>query len=538
MFSVCYNLLCVCLLTVSANVLRGNLYQLDIVHYNDFHDRFEETSVAYPICKSNDTSCLGGFARLYQEINTLLDERPGALLLNAGDTFQGTYWYTLLKWNVTQTFINMLPNDAHALGNHEFDDGIPGLVPYLKDLKGPVLAANLLSSKDSQMNGLYQPSVVVEKKGRKIGIIGLITKSTERLSNSEGVTFLEPVPIVKKEAKILTDQGVDIIIVLSHCGIIEDLQIAKEVGENIDIIVGGHSHSLLWNGEAPSKEPVTGPYPIVVESKAKPGHKVLVITASAYTKYLGNMTAYFDSEGDLQSFEGSPVFLNRSIPEDPKIKALLAPYTEKLHRIVNEVVGYSDDDFDMDICASQECALGNFVTEAFLNSSSELYPTKLPAISFFLRSMIRSSLLKGDITKGSIINMSPFTNNLVTFVIKGKHIIEALEKSVLHPWTVHPYAGSSTPHFTGIHAKINTTSAKVLEIHLKMGDELKPFDVDADYQVSTLDFLTRGASGFTMFKEHGRDHKVLGLDSEAIERYVRKASPIKAHLDNRLELIS
>ncbi|KAJ8712722.1 hypothetical protein PYW08_008026 [Mythimna loreyi] len=539
MFSLCSYLLCVCLLVVSANVLRGNdLYQLDIVHYNDFHDRFEETSVVYPICLSNDTSCLGGFARLYQEIHTLLQERPGALLLNAGDTYQGTYWYTLLKWNMTQKFINMLPNDAHALGNHEFDDGIPGLVPYIKALKAPVVAANLVSAENSPMHGIYQPHVVLERNGRKIGIIGLITKETELSANADGVTFLEPIPVVQREAKLLTEQGVDIIIVLSHCGLAVDKQMAKHAGENIDIIIGGHTHSLLWNGEAPSKEHVHGPYPIVVESKEKPGHKVLIVTASAYSKYLGNMTAYFDKQGELQSFEGSPVFLNRSIPEDPNIKALLVPYAERLHKIVNEVVGYAEGDFDMDLCAAHECSLGNFVSEAYLDISKELHPTNLPSISFLQRGMMRSSMLKGDITKGSIINLAPFNNIVVTFVISGKYIVKALELAVMHPWKTKPYIGPFTPHFTGMKATIDTTIPKVVEILLKDGDEYKEFHLDRDYQVTTTDFLTRGGNGYSMFKEYGRNLTVLGVDSDVIEKYIRKVSRVKPHLDNRLTLIS
>ncbi|KAL4720217.1 hypothetical protein ACJJTC_010562, partial [Scirpophaga incertulas] len=89
------------------------LYQLDIIHYNDFHARFEETSVETPTCRYNNNSCLGGFPRLYHEIEVLRRDKPESLLLNAGDSFQGTYWYTLLKWNVTQQFMNLLPHDAH-----------------------------------------------------------------------------------------------------------------------------------------------------------------------------------------------------------------------------------------------------------------------------------------------------------------------------------------------------------------------------------------------------------------------------------------
>ncbi|KOB72026.1 Apyrase [Operophtera brumata] len=75
--------------------------------------RFEETSLVTPTCRFNNNSCLGGFPRLYHEIQVLLDEKPDAILLNAGDSFQGTHWYTLLKWNVTQEFMNLLPHDAH-----------------------------------------------------------------------------------------------------------------------------------------------------------------------------------------------------------------------------------------------------------------------------------------------------------------------------------------------------------------------------------------------------------------------------------------
>ncbi|CAH0595088.1 unnamed protein product [Chrysodeixis includens] len=534
-------LLCVCLLAVSGHVVRENeLYKLDIVHYNDFHDRFEETSVEYPICQTKDSSCLGGFARLYHEVKTLLKQKPGALLLNAGDTFQGTYWYTLFKWNVTQHFINMLPNDAHALGNHEFDDGVAGLIPYIKAMRAPVLAANLVASNDSGLQGLYRNHLVLVKRGRKIGIIGLITQKTELLSNAEGVTFLDPIPVVQKEASLLKEKDdVDIIVVLSHCGLDVDMQIAKEVGENIDVIVGGHTHSLLWNGEAPSQEEVAGPYPVVVPTDSKPEHKVLVVTASAFTKYLGNLTVYFDIYGEMMKFEGEPIFLNRSIPESPKMKAILEPFATKIHTLVNQVVGYLNDDMDMNECSSKECALGNLFADALLHAANKRNTqSKLPKISFLQRCMIRSSIAKGPITTGSIINMSPFTNKVITVTIPGRHIIDALQMSVMNPWRRRPYAGGYTPHFSGLRVKINTTRAEVLDIFVKVDNEYLPFDMDQEYEVTTLDFLTRGGNGFTMFKEFGRDITVIGKDADAIEDYVRKASPITPKLDKRLVLVS
>lgn len=213
-----------CLLEKQKRILNflSSPYNIEKLQLYRFY-RFEETSVNYAVCNTNDTRCLGGFARLFQEIKTLLRDYPDALLLNAGDAFQGTYWYTLFKWNITQHFINMLPNDVHvsryrytrilytsnantlsasssletvsdqlieifrmliiylvlqALGNHEFDDSIEGLVPYLQALHAPIVAANLDSSKEPSLNGLYQPHVVVTRNGRRIGIIGLITTET------------------------------------------------------------------------------------------------------------------------------------------------------------------------------------------------------------------------------------------------------------------------------------------------------------------------------------------------------------------------
>ncbi|XP_030033577.2 apyrase [Manduca sexta] len=524
---------------VSGGVIKNDLFPLNIVHYNDFHARFEETSVNYPVCKVNDTSCLGGFPRLYQEIKTLLKQYPDALLLNAGDVYQGTYWYTFFKWNVTVEFINMLPNDAHAIGNHEFDDSIVGLVPYLQRLKGPVLAANLDTSLEPSLSGLYKPHVVVERHGRKIGIIGLITTSTKTSSNPGEVIFLDPIPIVQREAQLLTDQGVDIIIVLSHCGLDVDIQIAKTVGENIDVIVGGHTHSLLWNGTSPSNETISGPYPITVEHEN--GHKVLIVTASAFTKYLGNITVYFDASGNVQMFDATPIFLNRSIPEDPEIKNLLQPYSQYIHNMIEEVIGKSNDYLPDEGCASQECAIGNLVADAFLEESRLKKPSNLTTVALLVRNNVRASLPKGDIIRGAVINILPFTNNVVSFEIRGKYILEALKHCIEPYWNIHPYAGPLLPQVSGLRVALNTTEPRqVVSVEVKEGDQYKPLQMEQMYQVVTLDFLRRGRSGFKMFKDHGKNSMSHRKDAVVVENYIKAITPITPSdlIQNRLIIMN
>lgn len=124
----------------------NNLFELSIIHFNDFHARFDEISPKTLLpCAYNNTEelCIGGIARMKTVIDSLISKRSNAIVLNAGDNFQGTFWYNLLRHNVTSFFLNLLPIDAHVLGNHEFAHGIEGLKPFLKSLISPVVLANI-----------------------------------------------------------------------------------------------------------------------------------------------------------------------------------------------------------------------------------------------------------------------------------------------------------------------------------------------------------------------------------------------------------
>lgn len=104
----------------------------------------------------------------------------------------------------------------------------------------------------------------------------------------------------------------DIIIALSHCGIERDTEIAQEGGSDLDIIVGGHSHSLLLNGALPiGSRPAHGVYPIAV--KQSNGHQVLIVQASAFTQYVGDLVVRFDAKGEVFDWIGNPVYLDESI---------------------------------------------------------------------------------------------------------------------------------------------------------------------------------------------------------------------------------
>jgi 2',3'-cyclic-nucleotide 2'-phosphodiesterase (5'-nucleotidase family) len=143
--------------------------------------RFDEITPKAKMCKNND-QCIGGYARMVTVVNLLRkmrqDEKLNPLFLNAGDNFQGTTWYTLLHYNMTASLMNLNPPDAMTIGNHEFDGSPTELRLFLDAIRAPVLVANMNIKDEPSLKGKFKKSIVVQRDGRKIGIIGVIYDKT------------------------------------------------------------------------------------------------------------------------------------------------------------------------------------------------------------------------------------------------------------------------------------------------------------------------------------------------------------------------
>lgn len=429
----------------------------------------------------------------------------------------------------------MLPHDAHAIGNHEFDDGPEGLAPYLSALKAPVLAANMDVSKEESLKGLFKPHIIVKRKGKKIGIIGLITTDTKTLSSSGNVEFTDPREATRREALALTEKGVDIIILLSHCGLAVDIELARDYGEYIDIIIGGHTHSLLWNGPSPSNETVEGPYPIFETTTANQRHKVLIVQASAFTKYMGNLSVYFDYKDDYVKWEGGPIFLDRSIAEDENIKKKLEPYAKMVHDAENIPVGETTTTLDSEECVRGECSLGDLVVDAFVEWAKEKSDSETNYLSFIQRGNLKSSILEGTITKGTIFELLPFKDRIQTFDLKGTYVLEALERSVSEPWSYEPFKGGWLLQVAGLKVEYNITLPEGHRITSVTIDETGlPLDSEAYYHVVAPQYLADGGDGFSMFSKNKRNVVEIGRDQDALEEYLKKHSPLNIHTEGRI----
>ena len=291
-------------------------YSLTILHTNDFHARFEPVSKYDSGCGSEDNAegkCFGGSARLVTAINDARARTNNSILVDGGDQFQGTLFYTYYKGKLAAEMMNKLGYDGMTVGNHEFDDGPEVLASFMDTINFPILMSNADVSGEPLLAGKLAKSTVIERGGEKIGMIGLTPEDTDDLASpGDNVTFSDPVVAVQGEVDKLTAMGVNKIIVLSHSSYLIDQQVAANT-TGVDVIVGGHSNTLLSN----TNERASGPYPTMVGDTA-------IVQAYAYGKYLGELNVTFNDAGEIITAVGEPISIDGTVAEDAETVARIA----------------------------------------------------------------------------------------------------------------------------------------------------------------------------------------------------------------------
>ncbi|EDW66277.1 apyrase [Drosophila virilis] len=524
-------------------------FPLSLIHINDFHARFEPTDTSGGICDEGE-ECVGGYARTVHMVRRLLEEQRdhNPIYINAGDSFQGTLWYNIGRWNVTQEFLNMLPADVMTLGNHEFDHGVAGVVPFLKTINTSMLVANMDSAHEPTMDGLYERSLILERGGRKIGLIGVILETTDTLANTGKLIFRNESDTIREEARLLQEQGANIIIVISHCGYDVDKVIAANAGDVIDVIVGSHSHTFLYTGDPPGPDKSRGDYPTEVIHSS--GHRVLIVQAGCYAKYVGNLTVYFDDHGDVLDFEGAPLYMGPDVPEDEEVLKALEPWKEVINREGQVVVGRTMVDLTKSDCSDRECNLGNFFCDAMIHTFTGLTPFNQNAwtnvsIGLAATGGLRMALLRGNLTYAHMVNMSPFENKLIAYNLPGRKLVEALEygvskidleNGVTSSYIMLQVAGLKVTYdYTKpINSRVISVLARCADCDVPIYEPLEPAKI---YRIASPDFLQGGGNGFTMLAE-GTDVQISITDLEALLSYTSNIDPIYTGLEGRITVLN
>ena len=223
------------------------LVTLTILHTNDMHSRVEP----FPMDGSRNQG-LGGLSKRASLIATIKNQQEHTLLLDAGDIFQGTPYFNYYEGEVEMKAMKMMGYDAATIGNHDFDAGMANLKKQLGVGGFPMINANY-GLKNTVLEDQIIPFKIFEKGGIKIGVTGVGIELDGLVPKHlyEGVKYHDPMKAANEmAAKLKHEMACDYIICLSHLGYkyrenkIDDNSLAEE-SENIDLIIGGHTHTFL-----------------------------------------------------------------------------------------------------------------------------------------------------------------------------------------------------------------------------------------------------------------------------------------------------
>ena len=413
---------------------------------------------------------MGGAARRKVVVDSVRSAADNMLLIDAGDAVQGTLYFNLFGGEVEQKVMNALGYDLRILGNHEFDNGIDSLAAVLALADAEFLATNYDLS-HTPLDKEFDKYTTRRFGDRKIGFIGINLRPEGMISegNYDGLRYLDAMEAANASAWWLKNiDTCDMVVAITHIGYNPsvppgDLALAK-ASDNIDVIIGGHSHDLI--------DPTKDTYKWLVPNEN--GRDVLITQNGKQGKYVGEITIDLDSL--TTSYKLIPIDKRLDSRIDPSIAGLIAGYRSGVDSLMRVPVGRTAIELEQ---TSQE--LLNWATDIVLARGRELADNVDFAI--LNKGGLRRGLPKGTITKGEIMTMLPFNNRIDIIDIKGSDLMPAFEQMAR-------VGGNGVSEGVEITYELEGAS-KDPEIESVIING-KPLDPDATYRVATIDYLAKG----------------------------------------------
>lgn len=508
-----------------------------------------------------------GIAKVATLIRQARKDDPDLLLLDSGDTIQGTpleYFHN--KRNNTppdpmMLTMNALKYDAMAVGNHEYNFGLHVLEKARSEAKFPWLSANTYENKGKgDPANHYQPYIIKESQGVRIGVLGLTTPgipSWENPPNYEGLEFHETVSEAKKWVAVLRDVGkVDVVVIAMHMGIEEDLRtgtpnpssvpnenaaiaIARQV-PGVDVILMGHTHrevpSLFVNNN------VIKTYMDIPNQKTSGyfDEGVLLTQANRWASHVARVDLYLEkSEVDnrwhivAKSSRTIPVTEKTEI--DPEIAKLGEPYDKETQAWLGRNIGESTEELTARDCRFHDTAIIDLIQRVQLEAGNA-------DVSMAACFNPEARIPKGAVTVRDIAGLYEYENTLVTLELTGQQVKDALEQSARYfkeyqpGKTLNDLVDQRIPGYNfdvaeGVTYDIDLTKPFGQRIqNLKFKDQ--PLSPTRKLRVVTNNYRVNGGGGFTMYKNAPVVYRSSAEVRELIIDWVEKHKTIPTATDN------
>jgi len=515
---------------------------LQILHINDHHSHLDASKLDLKFDGKTKTRVkVGGIARVASKINEL--RTSTTLVLHAGDANSGTLYYTLFKGKADVEMMNEIDFDAFTLGNHEFDGGDEILKNFINQAQFPIISANVEVKQGSALDEKWDPYIIKDIEGQEVGIIGIEIAQKTKVSSmpSDDIIFYDEAVRAQRYADELKAQGVNKIILLSHFGYENDLELISKV-TGIDVIIDGDSHTLMGDFSAVGLKSSVATYP--VNTKDKAGNPVCIAQAWEYSKVLGELHVSFDAAGTVTECKGTPHLLlgnkfkqknakkkrvdvnetvrksilsviaaqpNLGIVEkDEGIKSKIAVYKTEVDKLKKKKIGttkrlkhiriplhdYNGND-------GKSLPLGSQIAPVV---SKAFYDLSLRADACIQNAGgVRISLPGGKVTYNTAYTLLPFSNTLYEIDMKGTEIKQVLEDALIN-FKDNGGSSGSFPYAYGLRYDIDMTQPKSqrilnLEIMDRKTKKWSLIDSDKLYVIVTNSYTAQGRDGYVTFKE-------------------------------------
>ena len=464
------------------------------------------------------------------KVATLIKEArkadPNLLLVDSGDTIQGTpleYFHN--KRNNTppdpmMLAMSALHYDSMTVGNHEYNFGLKVLEKARSEAKFPWLSANTYEKGTSTTH--YQPYIVKEVEGVRVGVLGLTTPGIpnwENVPNYAGLEFKETVSEAKKWVAILHDkEKVDVVAITMHMGIEEDLRtgitnpsqvpnenaaiaIARQV-PGIDVILMGHTHrdvpSLIVNG-------------------------VLLTQANRWASHIARVDIYLEkgeaARWHVMARSARTIPVTEKTAVDPEIAQLGEPYDKETQDWLGRTIGQSPEEITSQDCRFRDTAIIDLIQRVQLEAGKA-------DVSMAACFNPQARIPKGPVTVRDIAGLYEYENTLVTLELTGQQLKDALEHSARYFREYQPgksladlvdqrIPGYNFDMAEGVSYELDVTKPfgqRILNLKFKG----QPLDPNQKLRVVTNNYRVNGGGGFNMYK----DAPVIYRSSEEVRELI------------------
>ena len=533
----------------SNDIPQSDNFSLQILHFNDIHSS-ESFNIEITAADTNTAASAGGWPRFIQAVSST-ETSPYKEIIFAGDVFQQGYpLFTYTNGRYDYDMLCRVSPTIITLGNHELYETDTGVLSSFFDyiIQGKnncsfdIVLANVKFDNETIQNEI-KPYIIKEYGQNKAAYFGLTTNETG-MNNIKGMQIYDPYETAKEIISQLKNAGINKIIAVTHLGIEQDKKLA-EMFPDIDLIVGGHTHTVLGDYSALNIKSYDKNYPVKVNNGLS-----YIVTAGYQGLILGNINVSFNKDGQISLNENKPKMLlnpfdNSSLNDEISRYdsfLLIEENTDALTEIeniyssisldMNKPVGETLDTLytlkanpDYDYNDHYASSLGSVLSKS-LYTAAQTLNYKVDA-AFINTGSLRVNIPKGTITYGLINQAAPYANDLYFVEIYGKDIITYAETYISELVTLNNI--NSFPCMYGTSFKYDAANLKLTEKKILVNNQLKDIDENKIYNIVISSYLYENTD---VFKNNALSAEKLNMkDKEVYTDYIIKNSPLQTMID-------